>query len=746
MNHPAPQASPSPDPTTPGARAVVRDAETVMTALAVGVLRETALGEHRVALDPSAVKLLCAAGRSVLIEPGAGAAASFPDALYASAGARLVARAEVVADSTVVAVVRPPDSALVASLREGQTLIGLLDPLGNLSTVQQLADRQVTIVAFEMIPRTLSRAQSMDALSSQSSAAGYRAAIVAAEAFGGYLPMMITASGTATPAKVIVIGTGVAGLQAIATCHRLGAIVTGYDVREASRGEVESLGAAFVAPSVANGAGGGGYARALTEAEQDAQQTELATLLESFDVIITTAKVPGHTPPILVSAATLAKLRPGSVCIDLGASDKGGNVAGSVDGKRIMTPGGVTVIGGGELAADLPTSSSQMYGRNVTSVIASLYPADVLVIDPADEVHQHIVIASGGQITNEAVRDASAPVEHRGEHRVQHLRRRARHRRERRLQPRRTQARQRHLRHADPRRRPRQIGRRDQAVDEHRLRRHPEPAVHRPEDRHVLRRCQAGAQRDPRRHQDLRHRLRLRRCVSGRDNSTPISTGSRTIMTTLEDAPTTAESSSNYKTVNPNNGTTVQTFPTLTAAELEAKLATAQACFATWKTTTYAQRAAIISTAASLLRARVDDFAQLATLEMGKRFAEAQGEVEFSANILDYYATNSEAFLQPVTLHPTAGEGHMEASPFGVLFCVEPWNFPYYQLARVAGPHLMAGNTIVVKHAGCVPRSRSRSRSCSSMPVHRSVRTPTWRSPTLSPTRSSTTRASRASR
>jgi NAD(P) transhydrogenase subunit alpha len=298
-------------------------------------------------------------------------------------------------------------------LREGQMLLGLLDPLNHGAIVQQLADRRVTIVAFEMIPRTLSRAQSMDALSSQSSTAGYRAAIVAAEAFGRYLSMMVTASGTATPAKVIVIGAGVAGLQAIATCQRLGAIVTGYDVREASRGEVESLGAKFVAPSVANGAGAGGYARALTDVEQQAQQAELDKLLEAFDVIITTAKVPGHAPPVLVSSVTLAKLRPGSVCVDLGASDKGGNVAGSIDGKRIVTAGGVTIIGGGELAADLPTSSSQMYGRNVTAVIASLYPADVLVIDPNDEVHRHIVVASGGLITNTSVRDALAPVEHR---------------------------------------------------------------------------------------------------------------------------------------------------------------------------------------------------------------------------------------------------------------------------------------------------------------------------------------------
>ncbi len=175
-------------------------------------------------------------------------------------------------------------------------------------------------------------------------------------------------------------------------------------------------------------------------------------------------------------------------------------------------------------------------------------------------------------------------------------------------------------------------------------------------------------------------------------------------MTTLTDNPISSQNTSNYQSINPNDGTTMESFPTLTSAELEDKLATAQSCFSIWKTTTYPERAAVLSKAAELMRASVDDFARLATLEMGKRFAEAQGEVEFSANILDYYATNSEAFLQPVTLQPAAGEGHMEASPFGLVFCVEPWNFPYYQLARVAGPQLMAGNTLVVKHAGCVPQ------------------------------------------
>ncbi len=376
------------------------------SALTVGLLAETAAGERRVALDPSAVERLARAGRVVLVQSGAGVSANFEDAAYTAAGATVTSRKRVVAEATVIPVVRFPDGELARALRAGQLLVGLVDPFNNLDAIADLARRGVTVVAFELLPRTLSRAQSMDALSSQSSAAGYRAGIVAAAAYGRYLPMMITASGTATPAKAIVIGTGVAGLQAIATLKRLGAVVTGYDVRAASRGEVESLGAKFLTSSVAQGAGDGGYARAMTEAEQATQQAELAAALADFDIIVTTAKVPGRTPPVLVSAATLKSLRAGSVCVDLGSSDRGGNVAGSVDGQTIVTAGGVTIVGAGDLASDLPASASQMYGRNVLAVIAALAPANVIVVDPSDEVHRNIVVSHDGTITNAAVRAA----------------------------------------------------------------------------------------------------------------------------------------------------------------------------------------------------------------------------------------------------------------------------------------------------------------------------------------------------
>jgi NAD(P) transhydrogenase subunit alpha len=375
-----------------------------VTALVVGALTESATQERRVALDPDAAGRLVKAGRSVLVEKGAGLGASFTDQEYVAAGAKTTTRAKVLADSDILAVVRVPDDSVITHLHSGQVLVGLIDPVNNLAMVKKLVTKKVTAVALELLPRTLSRAQSMDALSSQSSAAGYRAGIVAAESFGRYLPMMITASGTAKPATVIVIGTGVAGLQAIATVKRLGAVVTGYDVRAASRGEVESLGAQFMTSSVSEGAGVGGYARAMTADEQKTQQGELAAALKGFDVIITTAKVPGRTPPVLVSVATLKSLRSGSVCIDLGASDKGGNVAGSVDGTRIVTDGGVTIVGAGDLASDLPTSASQMYGRNIASVIASIAPKDAIVIDPTDEIHKSIVVTHAGEVVNESVR------------------------------------------------------------------------------------------------------------------------------------------------------------------------------------------------------------------------------------------------------------------------------------------------------------------------------------------------------
>lgn len=367
--------------------------------LTVGAVRETADRERRVAIDPGAAAAFIAQGFAVVVEKGAGAEASFPDSAYVTAGVTLLSREEVIQKSDILAVVRPPDASLAAELRSGQMLVGLVEPLTNTDVIADLATRGVTVVAFELLPRTLSRAQAMDAVSSQASTAGYRAGILAAASFDRYFPMMITASGTARPAKVIVIGAGVAGLQAIGTAKRLGAVVTGYDVRAASRGEVESLGAVFLTSSIAEGAAAGGYARAMTADEAVQQQNELSKHLESFDVIITTAKVPGRTPPLLVTAATLAALAPGSVCIDLASTDQRGNVAGSVDGRRIVTDGGVIVVGAGNLASDLSTSSSHMYARNILAMVTSLTANGVITIDPTDEVHAAVVVSHDGYLT-----------------------------------------------------------------------------------------------------------------------------------------------------------------------------------------------------------------------------------------------------------------------------------------------------------------------------------------------------------
>ena len=372
----------------------------------IGALRETAAGEKRVALDPDAVQRLVTLGRDVVIESGAGARASFPDIAYVAAGATIASRSDVLGTVDILAVVRAPDASVVDALRSDQLIIGFLEPTVNPELISRLAAKRVTAAAFELLPRTVSRAQSMDALSSQASVAGYRAAIVASEAYGRYFPMMITASGTARPASVIVLGTGVAGLQAIATARRLGAQVTGYDVRADSREQVESLGAAFLTSSIAAGAGAGGYARAMTAEEQAQQQQELSAALVGFDVIITTAKVPGRTPPLLVPAETLAALKPGSVCVDLAASDRGGNVARSIDREQFTTENGVVVIGAGELAADMPASASQMYARNVLAMIADLTVDDSVSFDLAEQVQGAVVVSHAGQVTSAVVRAA----------------------------------------------------------------------------------------------------------------------------------------------------------------------------------------------------------------------------------------------------------------------------------------------------------------------------------------------------
>lgn len=382
------------------------ESETPAGRLTIGVLRETANRERRVAVDPDVVGEWARNGCRVLVESGAGLRASWSDADYEALGGTVIQRSDVLAAADVLAMVRQPDDETVASIRQGQLVVGMLDPLQNLELMSALCRRGATVAAFELLPRTLSRAQSMDALTSQSAAAGYRAAIVSAEAFGGFFPMMITAAGTARPARVLVIGAGVAGLQALSTARRLGAVVTGYDVRPASRQEVESVGASFATSTVAEGAATGGYARAMTSDELAIQQAELSRLVAGFDVVITTAKVPGRRPPMLVPQEALASLARGSVCVDLACSPQGGNVYGSIDGERITDQNGITVIGSSDLASSIPAAASRMFAKNVHAMVAALTRDGRLAIDLDDELQRAVLVCHDGAFVSPDVQRA----------------------------------------------------------------------------------------------------------------------------------------------------------------------------------------------------------------------------------------------------------------------------------------------------------------------------------------------------
>ncbi len=276
----------------------------------------------------------------------------------------------------------------------------LIDP----GLARDLAAQGVTAVSLDGLPRTLSRAQPMDALSSQANVAGYKAALVAANAYGRFFPMLMTAAGTARPAKLLVLGAGVAGLQAIGTARRLGAVVSGYDVRPASQGEVESLGATFIKlTSVESGAGEGGYARELTAEERQAQQEELTGHIARHDVVITTAQVPGRRPPLLVTDDALKAMSPGSVIVDMGASALGGNVTGSQPGETVVTGNGVKIIGADNLPATVPTASSNAYSRNISALLLHMTSDGVLSIDTDDEIQAGVVITHSGKVVNEAV-------------------------------------------------------------------------------------------------------------------------------------------------------------------------------------------------------------------------------------------------------------------------------------------------------------------------------------------------------
>ena len=342
----------------------------------VGVARETAPGERRVALVPETAGKLAGTGFEIVVEAGAGDAASFPDAAYTEAGASIGPPWE----AEVVTAVRRPDPA---RLREGQILIGFLDPLADTAGVDALAARGVTAFAMESIPR-ITRAQPMDALSSQATVGGYKAAILAAEYLPRFFPMLMTAAGTVPPAKVLVIGAGVAGLQAIATARRLGAVVTGFDVRPVVREQIESLGANWLDLGVTGAEAEGGYARELTPEEMQAQQAALEPRIAEFDAVVTTAAVPGRAAPRIIPAAAVQAMRPGSVIVDL-AAETGGNCELTVPGE-VAVRDGVTLVGLTNLPSTMPYHASMLYSRNVQALLLHLAPEGQLNLDWSDEI------------------------------------------------------------------------------------------------------------------------------------------------------------------------------------------------------------------------------------------------------------------------------------------------------------------------------------------------------------------------
>ncbi len=345
----------------------------------VGVPKETAPDERRVALVPEIVAKLSQAGFEVIVEPGAGEAASFTDDAFREAGATLGDPW----DAELVAKVRKPTSDEVERLHEGQVLIGHLQPLTDAEGIERLTARGVTAFAMESIPR-ITRAQSMDALSSQATVSGYKAILIGADRLPKFLPMLMTAAGTVAPAKVLVIGAGVAGLQAIATARRLGAVVSGFDVRPAVKEQVESLGATFLELGVVGEETEGGYARELTEDEQKRQQEALEARIGDFDLVVTTALIPGRPAPQLIPRSAIESMRPGSVIVDL-AAEAGGN-AELTEADQVVVHQGVTLLGPTNLPSTMPLHASQLYARNVSALLQHLAPDGELQLDFEDEI------------------------------------------------------------------------------------------------------------------------------------------------------------------------------------------------------------------------------------------------------------------------------------------------------------------------------------------------------------------------
>jgi len=373
----------------------------------IAVLRETAPNETRVALVPDTVTKLTKAGMTVKIERGAGERAAYPDELYVKAGATVGDRGQILSGADLVVTVGRPDDAVLSAMPKKAALLGLLGPLGDPRYVQRLADAGITALSMDAIPR-ITRAQAMDALSSQSNIAGYKAVLLAASELPKFFPMLTTAAGTIRPAKVLILGAGVAGLQAIATARRLGAVVSAYDTRAVVKEQVQSLGASFLEFDLgADAEGAGGYAKELTPEQIQKQRQFMVDHFGASDVVITTALVPGRPAPLLITEEAVAAMGPGSVIVDL-AAEAGGNCALTVADQTVVTKNGVHIIGKTNLAATMPAHASQLYSRNVQALLEALIKDGALALDPADEIARGTTIVRGGAIVHQPTLDALA--------------------------------------------------------------------------------------------------------------------------------------------------------------------------------------------------------------------------------------------------------------------------------------------------------------------------------------------------
>ena len=365
----------------------------------IAVPREIKSGEKRVALVPDIISKLTKAGLEVVIESGAGVAAQYSDKQFSDAGAQ-VKSTDVIADADVVLSVQPLNPAQMKTLKKGAITISFLSPTGSADSIEAAISAGVTAISLEMVPR-ISRAQSMDALTSQALCAGYKASLVAAELSPKFFPLLMTAAGTITPAKVVVLGAGVAGLQAIATAKRLGAVVSAYDVRPASADEVKSMGAKFITLELEALEGAGGYAREMTEERANKQRDLLTPYIAAADVLITTAAVPGRTAPRLVTAAMISHMAPGSVVVDL-AAESGGNVEGSVAGEIITTSAGVRIWGAKDVPSQLAFHASMLFSRNVVNLLLLMSksvdgkPTGVIEPDFSDEIIDSATLTHNG--------------------------------------------------------------------------------------------------------------------------------------------------------------------------------------------------------------------------------------------------------------------------------------------------------------------------------------------------------------